>query len=108
MKGKLPFPKWILNTDVIVYKEVPGTYGPTQSVLFSGKANYDPKSKSVMTAEKQLVTISGKVVCQGDIDPSSPKIEGYVKIGGESRKIFRSLKPMNPDGTVFSTELELM
>lgn len=35
------------------------------------------------------------------------EMKGYVEINGMKKAIFRTLKPRNPDGTVYSTELML-
>ncbi len=108
MKGKLPFPKWILNTPVKVYKtELSEDGEPVESVLFDGLAFYESKSRQVLDAERRLVTLTGKVIIEGDINPGKP-IEGIVKVEGQERIIFQAIRPKNPDGTVFSTELELM
>ena len=60
-----------------------------------------------MNAERQLITLSGKVVIEGDICPSKP-FEGYVLINNTKKAIYNLEKPLNPDGSVFSTELNLL
>lgn len=107
MRGKLPWPKFMENSTCRIVKEVDGTYGPTETELYNGKAIYDPKGKSVMTAEKQIIFITGKFVIQGDINPGEPTFKGYVKHQGAKRQIFETLKVLNPDGTVYSTEVTL-
>lgn len=37
----------------------------------------------------------------------SSDMSGYVKVNGARKAIFNTLRPRNPDGTVFSTELML-
>lgn len=104
---KLPFPKWILNTPVQVYQTSEDKYGePIEELIFDGLASYDEKSRQVMNAERQLVQLSGKIIIEGDILPGKV-IEGYVKIGDIEKKIYRAQRPRNPDGSVFSTELDL-
>lgn len=107
MRGKLPWPKFLENSNCRIVKEVDGTYGPTETEMFNGKAIYDPKGKSIMTAEKQLIYITGKFVIQGDINPSEPAFKGFVEYQGAKRQIFETLKVLNPDGTVYSTEVTL-
>ena len=107
MLGKLPFPKWILNTPVKVFKTEMSEDGePVETVMFDGFASYDEKQRQIMNAERQLVLLSGKVIIEGDILPGK-LIEGVVKIGGIEKKIYGAQRPRNPDGSVFSTELDL-
>ncbi|SEU32717.1 hypothetical protein [Paenibacillus sp. NFR01] len=108
MRGKLPYPRWINNATVqVVSTELSEDGEPVETPLYAGPANYDEKSKQVMDAERRLVRLSGKVIIEGDIAPGQ-QIEGLVRVGGVERTIFRSERPKNPDGSVFSTELELM
>lgn len=104
---KLPFPKWILKTPVEVYKTDLSENGePVEELIFDGFCSFEEKAKNTLDAERRVVTLVGKVICEGDILPNQ-LIEGYVNVGGVKRNIFRSFKPRNPDGSVFSTELEL-
>lgn len=107
MFGKLPFPKWILVTPVKVYQtELSEDGEPVETILYDGLCSHDEKTKQVLDAERRLVTLSGKVIIEGDIYPDK-LIEGYVQFGDIQRTIFRTQRPKNPDGSVFSTELEL-
>ncbi|MGN7167954.1 hypothetical protein ACTHSJ_19010 [Paenibacillus cellulositrophicus] len=107
MRGKLPFPKWILKTQVKVYQSDLNEDGePVEEMIFDGLAFYDETARQVLDAERRLVQLSGKVIIQGNILPDK-LIQGYVMIGSVKRTIFRSARPRNPDGSVFSTELEL-
>lgn len=100
---KLPFPDFLLNTPVEVWATKLGEDGPEEEKIFEGKCIYTDKTKQVMTAEKQLITLTGKVVIKGALDIK----EGYV-IVNETKKIIYSVeKPINPDGSIFSTELNL-
>lgn len=108
MRGKLPFPHWILKTPVQVYRTHTSEDGePVEDLIFSGLCSYDEKMKQKLDKERRLVTLSGKVIIQGDILPGQ-LIEGLVRIGGAERTIFSASRPQHPDGSVFSTELELM
>ncbi len=104
---KLPFPDWILVAPVKVYQETQGENGIEEQLIFDGKCCYDDKTKQVLDAERRLVTLAGKVILKGDIYPDK-LIEGYVMIGDTKKTIFRTARPKNPDGSVFSTELELI
>lgn len=108
MGVKLPFPKWILNTSVKVYQTFINEDGePVEDLIYDGLCNYNEKSKQTLDAKRRLVTLSGKVIIEGDINPGK-LIEGFIKIGDIKKDIFKSSRPRNPDGSVFSTELELI
>ncbi|WP_054939061.1 hypothetical protein [Paenibacillus ihuae] len=108
MKGKLPFPKWILKTPVKVYQTDTSEDGePIEELIFDGLCCYEEKMKQKLDKERRLVTLSGKVIIQGDINPGK-LIEGLVRFGEIERPIFSASRPQHPDGSVFSTELELM
>jgi hypothetical protein len=105
---KLPFPVWILVTPIKVYQETQGENGLEEQLIFDGKCCYDDKTKQVLDAERRLVTLSGKVILKDDIYPDK-LISGYVLFGEDIKKtIYRTARPKNPDGSVFSTELELI
>ncbi|WP_244832957.1 hypothetical protein [Clostridium sp. BJN0001] len=103
MGMKLPFPRFLANTSITVFKTELGEDGEEETRVFDGKCIYTDKTRQVMTAERQLVTLCGKVVIEGDI----PIKEGYIKKDGVNKKIFSIERPLNPDGSVFSTELNL-
>lgn len=100
---KLPFPVFLLNTSVEVWSTTLGEDGPEEKKIFQGKCIYTDKTRQVMTAEKQLITLTGKVVIKGSLDIK----EGYVVVNDIKKIIYNIEKPLNPDGSVFSTELNL-
>ncbi len=104
---KLPFPDWILVTPVKVYQETQGENGMDEQLIFDGKCCYTDKTKQVLDAERRLITLAGKVILKGDIYPDDLK-SGYVALGESKKTIYRTTRPRNPDGSVFSTELELI
>lgn len=79
-----------------------------KTVIFEGKCFHTEKSKQKLSAEKQLITLSGEALFCGDIAPDSPIVDGCVVIGGREYKIYGSEKAKNPDGTVNYTRLELI
>lgn len=104
---KLPFPKWLANTPIEVWFEgtnIDGDY--EEKILFEGKCIYTDKSRQVLNAERQLITLSGKAVIEGSIYDGI--FEGYVKVNGIKKKIYSIERPLNPEGSIFSTELSLM
>lgn len=71
--------------------------------------NYQDSAKTVLTAEKKLVQLSGTALFPGDIAPEVPELSGgTVKVLGMSRRIFRGWKARNPDGTVNYTRLDVV
>lgn len=109
---KLPFPNWILVTPIKVIVELPGEDGVEEKEIFNGKCNFSEKSKTTLNAENQLVTLSGSCIFKDDIYPNKP-IKGYIVLldkdeEKEKRQIYRYRKIRNPDGSIFSTELDLM
>ncbi|EJT6665848.1 hypothetical protein ACNULB_05010 [Clostridium perfringens] len=105
---KLPFPKWLLKTPVEVYHTYINEDGePVEELLYKGLSIYNEKGKNTLDAERRLVTLSGTVIIEGDIYPNK-LIEGYIKVGDVKKDIYKSSRPRNPDGSVFSTELELI
>lgn len=103
---RFPFPSWNQVTPVEVYQTEQGRHGETETLIYDGKCFYDERSRQVLDAERRLVLLSGLIIIEGDINPGKV-IEGYAVVGGERKNIFRSKRPRNPDGSVFSTELEL-
>lgn len=98
------------NRQLTVYQ----TYGLNRDgskkkiVIFEGKCFHQEKAYQKLTAEKQLIILSGAAFFSGDISPDTAVIEGYAEIGGREYKIFSSEKAKNLDGTVNFTRLELM
>ena len=104
---KLPFPDWCLVTPIKVYAEEPSEDGVEEKLIFDGKCNFSEKSRTTLNEQRQVVELTGKVLCKGDIYPGK-QIKGYVELDGSKRTIYRSRKPRNPDGSIYSTELDLM
>lgn len=109
MPGNFPFPRFLVRTpiQVSIDKGLDKNGEPNLEPIYNGKCIYDEKSKRVLDAERRLVQLSARAIIEGDIFPGQD-IQGVVLIGGVERIIFRSSRPRNPDGTVYSTELELM
>lgn len=104
---KLPFPDWCLVTPIKVYAEIPGEDGVEEVLIFDGKCNFSEKSRTTLNEQRQVVELSGKALFKGDIYPGK-LIKGFVEIDGTKRTIHRCRKPKNPDGSIYSTELDLM
>ncbi len=85
-------------------------YGePLEPVVYEGKCNYQDKSRTILTAEKKLVEVTGTALFPGDICPELPVISGgSAEIFGVKRRIQQGKKARNPDGTVNYTEVLLI
>lgn len=82
---------------------------PKRTIIFEGKCFFSEKTKQKITAEKQIITLSGEALFNGDIAPDSDIIAGEILLKSDvKRKIFASEKAKNPDGTVNYTRLELI
>lgn len=102
---KLPKPPiWMLNTQIKVIAEVDSEDGVTDEVVFSGKAYYEEGVRRVVNENKQIVELSGVVIVYENIEFK----RAYVEIYGTKRAIYRTSRPRNPDGSIYSTEMELM
>ena len=103
---KLPFPTWLANTPIEVWFEGTNTDGDyEEKLIYEGKCIYTDKTKQILNAERQLILLSGKAVIEGSI--YDEPFEGYVIVNKIKKKIYSTERPLNPDGTVFSTELNL-
>lgn len=103
--------KQYCNTDIVlqVESEELNVYGePKDSFNFEGKCNYQDKAKTILTAQKQLINVSGIALFPGDICPDVANIsKGKAIVNGISRTIYEARKHRNPDGTVNYTEVVL-
>lgn len=73
------------------------------------KCNFQDRSKTIFTAEKKLVQITGTAMFPCDIAPDFPTLSGgTVTVFGEERRIEQGAKNRNPDGTVNFCTLEVI
>ncbi|HHV13210.1 MAG TPA: hypothetical protein GXX75_23330 [Clostridiales bacterium] len=110
---KLPMlPKKIFNQDwtITVDQELSedGYTPPADPV--AEKCWFSGKAYQVMDAEKHIIRLEGVLVALGDLFPDIPEIaKGTAQKGaGKAYKIYRCQRPLNPDGSVYATVLELM
>ena len=104
-----PFPDNEASTKVEIVQEVDTPYdGPQEIVLYEGKCIYDQTSKTVFNAESKQISLAGKLIIKGDVQPLECKIafQGYVKIGEEKKRIYKVSKPKLL-GVIYSTEIDL-
>lgn len=112
MKYPCLVPKRLCQTDIslIFDREGLNEYGePLETIEYFGKCNYQDKAKTVLTAEKKLIQITGTALFPGDICPELSVISGGdAVIFGVKRRIEQGTKARNPDGSVNYTEVLLV
>ncbi len=112
MKYPCLVPKKLCKTDIKleITREDINEYGePTEPYKYIGKCNYQDKAKTILTAEKKLVQITGSALFPGDICPELSVISGgEATVFGEKRRISQGRKARNPDGSVNYTEVLLI
>lgn len=112
MKYPCLVPERLCKTDIHVEFEREGMdkYGEALSkVVLDLKCNFQDKAKTIFTAEKKLVQVTGTALFPGDIAPELPSIcGGTVTVFGIQRRIVQGTKARNPDGTVNHCMLEVV
>ena len=112
MKYPCLIPKRLCKTQISLAfaREGINEYGePLEPVKYEGECNYQDKARTVLTAEKKLVEITGSALLPGDICPELPAITGgKAVVFGVKRTIAEARKARNPDGSVNYTEVLLI
>ena len=94
---------------VLIDREGLTEYGePLPQYRYEGCCNLQDKAKTVLTADKKLITLSGTALFIGDICPELSHITGgTLTVFGSERQIYEGRKARNPDGSVNFTEISL-
>ncbi len=112
MKYPCLVPKRLCKTDICVQLEsekINNLGEPEQTLTLHLKCNYQDTAKTILTAEKKLIQVSGTALFPGDIAPEWPTLSGgTVTIFGQTRRIIQGMKARNPDGTVNYCRLEVV
>lgn len=112
MKYPCLVPKRLCRVPVHVHlesEELTNQGEPTYVADLNLECNFQDKAKTILTAEKKLVQITGTALFPGDIAPDFPALSGgTVTIFGEERRIEQGMKARNPDGTVNYSQLEVV
>lgn len=82
---------------------------PVQMLDADLMCNFQDKAKTILTAEKKIVAITGTAYFNGDIAPDFAVLSGgTVEIFGVTRRIEQGMKARNPDGSVNYTRLDVV
>lgn len=112
MKYPCLVPKSLCKTDIKVHlesEESNNLGNPKYIADLDLKCNFQDRSKTILTAEKKLVQITGIAMFPGDIAPDFPTLSGgTVTVFGHERRIEQGTKNRNPDGTVNFCTLEVI
>ena len=112
MKYPCLVPKWLCKVPVHVHlesEELSNEGAPKYSMDADLLCNFQDKAKTVLTAEKKLIQITGVALFPGDIAPDMPSLSGgTLTVFGEERRIEQGCKNRNPDGTVNFCSLEVV
>lgn len=91
MKYPCLVPKSLCKTDIKVHlesEEMNNLGEPKYMADLDLKCNFQDKAKTIFTAEKKLIQITGTAMFPGDIAPAFPTLSGgTVTIFGEERRI---------------------
>ena len=105
-------PQKLCKTEIHVHLESEGLTNlgePKYTADLDLTCNFQDRAKTILTAEKKLVQITGTALFPGDIAPELPSLSGgTVTVFGEMRRIVQGTKNRNPDGTVNYCTLEVM
>ena len=107
---KLPYLKMWDNTDVtiMVTDGLDENGAPKVACTFVGKCNYNEDSRIFRTRDGQLVELRATLIIGGDIAPAVPVITGDATVNGKTFPIWKGKRVRNPDGSIYSTNLELI
>ena len=82
---------------------------PKYSIDADLLCNFQDKAKTVVTAEKKLIQITGVALFPGDIAPDMPSLSGGTRtVFGEERRIEQGCKNRNQDRTVNYCRVEVV
>ena len=108
---KLEFPDWLARNDCKIETSLLSEDGEPKKVFSHiGKCIYSVSNKAVISKEGKNITLTGKVILEGDIAPKmkdNDLASGTVEINKQKYSIHSVSRPRNPDGTVHHTTFEV-
>ena len=112
MKYPCLVPRKLCKTEIKVHlesEELNNLGEPKNTADLELVCNFQDRAKTILTAEKKLVQVTGTALFPGDIARGMPSLSGgTVEVFGETRRIVQGAKNRNPDGTVNYCTLEVM
>lgn len=109
---KLPFPDFLANTEYELELNNEGISEegePIASFFDSGKCIFSEKAKRVINSEGKEILLAGTVLIKGDVAPMLKTVsDGNITINNRIYEIHTGSRPRNPDGTIHSTQFEVM
>ena len=112
MKYPCLVPQRLCKTPIQVHLEsetITNLGKPERTLDLELICNYQDQGKTILTAEKKLIQISGSALFPGDIAPDMPSLScGSVTVFGQTRRIAQGMKARNPDGSVNFCRLEVV
>ena len=112
--NKLPrLPKKLFNSDWAISIDQDGISEDGEvltATVVTAKCYYSGKAHQIMNAEKQIIRLEGTLIVLGDLFPTLTEVATGTAKKGEQKahKIYKCDRPLNPDGSVYATVLELM
>lgn len=105
MIDKFPKPPSIMmNTNIEIIQEIDGEDGVTEDLVYKGKCYYEEAIRRVLDENRQVIELSGLAIVYTNLVFN----KAFIRIDGKTRTIYRTSRPRNPDGSVYSTEMELI
>ena len=105
MIDKFPKPPSIMmNTDIEIIQEIDGEDGVPEALVYKGKCYYEEAIRRVLDENRQVIELSGLAIVYTNLVFN----KAFIRIDGKTRTIYRTSRPRNPDGSVYSTEMELI
>lgn len=98
------------DIEVVIYSEELSEDGEP-IIAFQGKfkCNYQDSAKTIFTADKGNIQLTGTAYIIGDIAPELSVLSGGIAVvNGVERTIHSGTKARNPDATVNYCKLELI
>lgn len=109
---QIPFPDFLLKTDCTIEIESEGISEvgePIIDAVIESRCIFSEKTKRIIDPNGTRVDLLGKVILKGDICPNISKVKsGKIFIAGKEMNIYSCSRPRNPDGSIYSTNFEVM
>lgn len=106
-----PIPKAVLSTvaTLTFYTDEVDRYGsPVEGLTVAAKCYFSEKHKQIVNEEKQIITLEGSIIYDGDLVPGVNDLgSGKCVVEGKTYTIYSTKRHRNPDGSVHHTTVYL-